>query len=530
MRSATNKSLLAATLVFGLLILTIPRASSADLPLLTWERGKEQNVVLGGSAVPKKWRLELRDGVRKVLDFKRSEPNSQGFVVYSTFVPVNFPEGEYFIEVVEESGKVNSIMAGVNIVPMQVYSITQVPKDLKFVNLILCFLITLLSLSRSHKYRNLSYLRPEFPKLENDYLEQMATKKLSLKRSFFDSRIHKLDAPIENLMRFMMTRNEAFVFKLSPRLFRHLPIVAIALGALGGILSAGTFPNLPYLVFLVLLMLSALDFYSAMLASTSFVAVQIILGNITSVKSILAILFSLTGLLFSVLIGELLQVLALKDFDHVKSVMSRRVIFNLINLASALLSSLFFYGSALITKSLSNNSLSQYQAFLVMSAMVFMTSLSKLYLQEYLDNWYSAKNDQVEIISAEIKRVATPTSAFVFFVIAFLVTYAWSERLNTALIAGITFTIPYLFTVTRIGLKSKFCTTKRFSGARSALLEPLLIVALSYGIYALVSLRPMAIIQKSEILLAVGFIFVTLHAILGSLYAKNPVKSQEVKP
>ena len=530
MRSATNKSFPAVALVIGLLLLSLPHASAADLPLLTWERGKEQNVVLGGSAVPKNWQLELRDGTRKVLDFKRSQPNPQGFVVYSTYVPVNFPEGEYFIEVVEESGKVNSIMAGVNIVPMQVYSIVQVPKDLKSVNLVLCFLITLLSVSRSRKYRNLSYLRPEFPKLESDYLEQIAKRKFSLKRSFFDSRIRKLEAPIENLLRFMMARNEAFIFKLSPKLFRYLPIAAIVVGALGGILSVGTFPNLPYFIFLVLLILSALDVYSTMLASISFIAVQIILGNVISVKSILAILFSLAGVLFAVLIGELLQVLALKDFDHVKSVASRRVIYNSVNAVSALVASFFFYGSTLITQSLSNNSLSQYQTIFVMSVMVFAISLSKLYLCEYLDNRYVTRNEKVEVVSVEINRVANPSSAFAFFVIASMVTYAWSERFNTAIIAGVTFTIPYLFTVSRIGLKSKFRATKRFSMGRNALLEPLLIVALSYGLYLLVSLRPMAIIQKSEILLAVGFIFVTLHAIAGSLYAKNPVNSQEVTP
>jgi hypothetical protein len=47
-------ALVAITLGFS-----IPQASAADVPLLTWERGKEQNIVLGGGAITNNWQIVL---------------------------------------------------------------------------------------------------------------------------------------------------------------------------------------------------------------------------------------------------------------------------------------------------------------------------------------------------------------------------------------------------------------------------------------------------------------------------------------
>jgi hypothetical protein len=50
--------LLAAFLLGFYLVVSIPTAKAADLPVLTWERGKEHNIVLGGSNV-QSWQMVL---------------------------------------------------------------------------------------------------------------------------------------------------------------------------------------------------------------------------------------------------------------------------------------------------------------------------------------------------------------------------------------------------------------------------------------------------------------------------------------
>ena len=33
------------------LVMSVPVASAADIPVLTWEKGKEHNIVLGGNGI-----------------------------------------------------------------------------------------------------------------------------------------------------------------------------------------------------------------------------------------------------------------------------------------------------------------------------------------------------------------------------------------------------------------------------------------------------------------------------------------------
>ena len=47
---------LLAIFTFGL---AAPAASAADIPLLTWERGKEQNILLANTDIPKTWSIKL---------------------------------------------------------------------------------------------------------------------------------------------------------------------------------------------------------------------------------------------------------------------------------------------------------------------------------------------------------------------------------------------------------------------------------------------------------------------------------------
>ena len=94
MRSSKNVSVI--LLVIGFLLIPVS-ASALDIPLLTWERGKEQNLVLGGN-VENEWKIELvNEANEKVLDFKESEISANGFRVYSVSIPNDFPVGAYAV-------------------------------------------------------------------------------------------------------------------------------------------------------------------------------------------------------------------------------------------------------------------------------------------------------------------------------------------------------------------------------------------------------------------------------------------------
>ena len=63
------------------LCLSIPQASAVDVPLLTWERGKEQNIVLGGGAITNDWQIVLVQKNEVILKFSKSKLNKEGLVV-----------------------------------------------------------------------------------------------------------------------------------------------------------------------------------------------------------------------------------------------------------------------------------------------------------------------------------------------------------------------------------------------------------------------------------------------------------------
>ena len=92
-----RNKLLASFLLGFYLVVSIPTAQAVDLPVLTWERGKEHNIVLGGSNV-KSWQMVLHSTNQKDIVFNKSKPNKRGFIVFSLNVPADYQLGTYTIQ------------------------------------------------------------------------------------------------------------------------------------------------------------------------------------------------------------------------------------------------------------------------------------------------------------------------------------------------------------------------------------------------------------------------------------------------
>ena len=90
------------------LVLSVPMASAADIPVLTWEKGKEHNIVLGGNGIVKDWKIQLKSDRGTPLDFTKSRVDARGFVVFSVNIPENYPSGIYSVETnsIQEGSKV----------------------------------------------------------------------------------------------------------------------------------------------------------------------------------------------------------------------------------------------------------------------------------------------------------------------------------------------------------------------------------------------------------------------------------------
>jgi hypothetical protein len=70
-------------------------AASESIVVLTWERGIEQSVTVGGSTDGSLWNIELRGSNDQKLVFSRSSKNEAGYYLYTIQIPDNFPKGRY---------------------------------------------------------------------------------------------------------------------------------------------------------------------------------------------------------------------------------------------------------------------------------------------------------------------------------------------------------------------------------------------------------------------------------------------------
>jgi hypothetical protein len=93
-----NKFFSYLLLSFTFLFIGSSAAQAVDVPDLSWERGRQQSVTLGGDTKSVLWSISL-EGFGQSIPFARSSTNDSGFIVYSVEVPENLPVGRYQIVV-----------------------------------------------------------------------------------------------------------------------------------------------------------------------------------------------------------------------------------------------------------------------------------------------------------------------------------------------------------------------------------------------------------------------------------------------
>ena len=69
-------------LIFLLQVAGFSTAPGADTPTLTWERGRQKTITLGGDTASKLWKLSLISSNGDSLPLTRTSANSAGFYVY----------------------------------------------------------------------------------------------------------------------------------------------------------------------------------------------------------------------------------------------------------------------------------------------------------------------------------------------------------------------------------------------------------------------------------------------------------------
>ena len=498
-------------------IFATPTAAQAfDVPLLTWERGRVQQVVLGGGAYTANWVVTLEGEGTSPLTFTRSETNDAGYVVYSLNVPSDLPIGAYSVQTSGENAK-KSLVAGVNLVQSQTKTASSNLIDLTIIISIFVFLTTIISTLRAKKYSVLTTQNTQFS-IKYDLGDDVSEPSFAVRliNAPYRIRINGLRSIRISLLQFLMVREGELLHRTSRSLFGALPLLGLLAGSIAGIevnRNSGI-ANTGIAIFIAVALLAIFDAYSGLLATVGFWFIQLLTGNVTSVRDLL-IMFSV-GLTWigTALFSGLLKENFGKDF-HKSSRGNSITLYGVV--ASALVGTLVFYlGHALIDGVLYVESPDR--GISIASLVAIALAIAIKGFAEIAKN-SNAQADEVEFF--DVARVCSPQTAILLSSIAFGFLYIWTENAEQSLIFALMFTLPFYLAF--IGFGESFALFKRLP-PRNILLESALVALVAILSYRLLSGRPLLLGDKTQFLLLISAIPGIAHAIYSAMFSESEKK------
>ena len=418
---------LLATVVAGLaLILSAPVASAADIPVLTWEKGKEHNIVLGGNGIVKNWKIQLTSPDGDPLDFSMSRKDARGYVVFSVNIPDGYPSGIYTIET-NSSEDGTKPVAGVRIVEISDYNLIQIPTKLIVILITLITLMSTLSILRMQKYERIEYLRGK--------LAPAPGGPFGILYRFRESSIEEIH---RSIFKFQLVREGELLHRFSPAAWALVPWLAMCVGAAVSaqerLLQGAQLT--PIVLYTAIAVIGLIDPFSGFMAGVGFAVIHCVTGNVTSVSGVMSLVAISAGWFAPGLISSLYADAINKDSY---SLFIKRFLPDV--LASAI-GGLVFFSSQLLTNSFADHqgpiSASGYWAPVIFTILIFTRITGEKYLNKDLHQ--TGQNYQIRALV--LPRIISPRTiifAALYFAAAL---YVWTESLSFAIQIGIFLALP----------------------------------------------------------------------------------------
>jgi hypothetical protein len=502
------KSLRILTILTALFI-AAPSAQAADIPFLTWENGKQQAIVLGGPSSSTEWTMALVGENTKPLTFRASTKNSEGFYVFSVDLPTDLAPGAYRIETTGTDGKI-SVVAGVQIKQREIYTITEIPTDLRLLAILFAIITALYTVVRSRKYSRLAFAR------------DVKAAGAHLLYRFRDDRLASFG---DSFLRYLALRDGEPLHKMSKHLWSILPWLSFPLGVYTAfaIQFDAAIPNGPIYLFFICAIIGALDATSGISLAFGLGLTHVALGNVTSLRTLLiAATFSLAWYL-PALIGSMVHLTIARDFgSHADEKRASSGVISAI--AAGLFGALAVVVSVILTDSLVINrvsdSLLRWPLALTVGVVIAIKYLAEGALVK------SRSEAEIKEERLFLARVVSPGMAMTLSTALFAIIFIWTQSYLAAFIGAVVIATPYflLFLVFPRLAVSRLASIKR-----SLLVEAILIGAVTYGIYALIQLLPTTVIAKSQAFILVGLLPGFLHGIYSVFVASSEHVASKAK-
>ena len=507
-----NRLLLPLALAFGVLLST--PASALDIPLLTWEQGKSQSVVLGGPTASENWQVSLVAASGVSEPFRASSINDGGFRVYTIDVNTSQAEGRYTVET-QGPGSSRNVVSEVLIVPAERYEVPRAPYDLLFILLFLALFITVAVSIRRVRTKVTS-----FPNRIADIEglvsgEDLSTIKRFKANSLESRRVRFVSALPESFLKTLLVADSNFAFSLPVRGFISLPGASILLGGCLFLTheSSKPFSQVSILFLILLLATSIFDLFSGFVGAVSFLALHVALSGSLDIRNGLSAVVLVGVFLFPALfnLAGSLTSSALNP--------TTRASYALVTLLGA-----FYIPCAyLVVKSLRFDvSLTAVGVpYLLVSALVLVAIKNRL-----LSRFLITGSDSLETRTpeTEIPRLFSNGTILGFFIALTVLFINWTEEFTISIAAALAWSVPLLL------------SSVRFEGAFLRKLSPIprviwlevgLVVVLIIGLFQLVRTLPYLVQDSSALLLFILAIPTALHSLFVLLVSSS--RDQEAK-
>jgi hypothetical protein len=120
-----------------------------------------------------------------------------------------------------------------------------------------------------------------------------------------------------------------------------------------------------------------------------------------------------------------------------------------------------------------------------------------------------------------VARVSSPITALLVIAITFAFVYIWTESAVNSFFVSVLFALPYFFIFIRFN-KISFIKTERLP--RNILVESAVIAAVTFVVFRQISMQPLLIDQRANLLLLLAGIAPVIHAIYSAIHSSNEDK------
>ena len=495
-------------------------AQAFDIPLLTWERGREQQVVLGGGAYTNNWIVTMEGNGQDPLTFKSSAKNDAGYIVYSVDIPADYELGSYSIITVGK-GSPRTVVAGINLIAAATHTVTSNLFDLTLIIAIFVFLTGIVSTIRARKYSCIPFNSSQvLPRLTDPIVDSEENFWSRLEAAPYRIRVRSLTSLNQSLLRFLLIREGELVHRINKNFYGVTPLI----GAIAGVVAAvevnrnGGIASTPMTIFIAVALIAIFDAFAGVAATLGYWAAQVFTGNVTSFRDVLIALAISLAWVGPSLFAALLREVIARDFTPQNIKGADPIKFLGVIGAAIVGGGVFYLGQALVNSVIytlaQSRSLTLVHVAIVVAALIVRGFADGLILN-------SGKSVEVRDESFIIARAVSPVTSLGVFAIVFAFVYIWRESAPHGLAVAAIFSLPYFLAFIRFN-KIKFLKTDRIG--RNILAESLVISAVAFIVFRQISTQPLLLDQRADLLLLLAGIAPVLHAIYSAIYSSNEEK------